>query len=239
MYIAVCDDQEQELSVLNTLLRQWQDETHTPLRMQTFRSAVEMLNAARKERFSLYLLDVMMPGIDGIAAAREIRSFDETAEIVFLTSSPGFAYESYGVRAMDYLLKPISAGLLFPVLDRFSLRRQQSVDALTLKCGATIVRIPFSQLSFVEVMSKHLYFNLIDGTTKEVTGSLKEYEDLLLCRPEFMRIHRSYIVNMLQVAELSPSCIHTFSGRELPVSRRLYPQLQKDYMNLLFAEREG
>ena len=61
---------------------------------------------------------------------------------------------------------------------------------------------------------------------------------LLLARPEFMRVHRSYIVNMLQVSELSPAGVRTFSGMNLPVSRLLYPQLQKDYMSLLFAERE-
>ena len=67
---------------------------------------------------------------------------------------------------------------------------------------------------------------------------MRDYEPLLLARPEFMRVHRSYIVNMLQVAELSPAGVRTFSGMNLPVSRLLYPQLQKDYMSLLFAERE-
>ena len=84
----------------------------------------------------------------------------------------------------------------------------------------------------------NLYFNLADGQVREVVGSMKEYEDALLTRPEFMRIHRSYIVNMLQIEELSPTGLRTFSGRELPVSRLLYPQLQKDYMKLLFAQRE-
>ena len=69
-------------------------------------------------------------------------------------------------------------------------------------------------------------------------GIVRKYEPLLLVRPEFMRIHRSYIVNMLQIEELSPTGLRTFSGRELPVSRLLYPQLQRDYMKLLFAERE-
>ena len=239
MYIAVCDDQLEELTVLTGLLDAWQDQRHIPLRYRTFRSAGDLLDAAERERFTLYLLDVMMPGIDGMAAAREIRCFDAAADIVFLTSSPGFAYESYGVRALEYLLKPISAKLLFPVLDRLSLREQRPQDGLTLKAGATLVRIPFSQLAYVEVSGKHLFFNMTDGQVREVTGSLKDYEPLLLARPEFMRIHRSYIVNMLQIDELSPAGVHTFSGMSLPVSRLLYPQLQKDYMKLLFAEREG
>ena len=239
MYIAVCDDQLEELTVLTGLLDAWQDQRHIPLRYRTFRSAGDLLDAAERERFTLYLLDVMMPGIDGMAAAREIRCFDAAAEIVFLTSSPGFAYESYGVRALEYLLKPINAKLLFPVLDQLSLREQRPQDGLTLKAGATLVRIPFSQLAYVEVSGKHLFFNMTDGQVREVTGSLKDYEPLLLARPEFMRIHRSYIVNMLQIDELSPAGVHTFSGMSLPVSRLLYPQLQKDYMKLLFAEREG
>lgn len=67
---------------------------------------------------------------------------------------------------------------------------------------------------------------------------MKEYESLLLSRPEFMRIHRSYIVNMLQAQEFSLAGLRTFSGKNLPVSRLLYPQLQKDYMELLFSKGE-
>ena len=239
MYLAVCDDQAKELELLTELLRRWQEERGTALQFKSYRSAAELLNAAQNERFTLYLLDVMMPGTDGMTAAREIRGFDEAAEIVFLTSSPGFAYESYGVRALDYLLKPIRAELLFPILDRVSRREQHPQEGLTLKIGAALVRIPFFQLAYVEVIGKHLYFNLSDGSVREVYGALSDYEPLLLSRPEFMRTHRSYIVNMLQVSELSPGGVRTFSGKNLPVSRLLYPQLQKDYMQLLFTEREA
>lgn len=239
MYIAICDDQTRELDAIMRLLQAWQLERQTPLHYKTFRSAGELLVAAKKEHFTLYLLDVMMPGTDGLAAAREIREFDDTAEIVFLTSSPSFAYESYGVRALDYLLKPISQKMLFPLLDKLSLREQKPEEGLTLKCGSTLIRVPFSQLTYVEVYGKHLFFNLTDGSSREVFGSLRDFEEALLSRPEFIRVHRSYIVNMLQIAELSPNGIHTFSGKDLPVSRLLYPQLKKEYMKLLFSEQEG
>lgn len=238
MYIALCDDRAEELQLIEGFLRAWEEKQCCTLRRKSFRSGASLLEAAARERFTLYLLDVMMPGIDGIAAAREIRSFDDAAEIVFLTSSPGFAYESYGVRALDYLLKPLREETLFPILDRLALREQKPREALTLKSGATLIRIPFSQLAFVEVKGKHLYFNMTDGSVREVYGSLNDYEPLLLARAEFMRSHRSYIVNMLQAAELSPAGICTFSGKNIPVSRLLYPQLQKDYMKLLFNQRE-
>ena len=238
MYIAACDDQIEELEVLTNLLHVWQEEHKTTLRYQAFRNATELLDAAGKERFTLYLLDVMMPGTSGMAAAREIRGFDDVAEIVFLTSSPGFAYESYGVRALDYLLKPIRAEKLFPIIDRLFLREQRPQEGLTLKCGSTLVRVPFVQLEYVEIINKRLYFHLTDGSEREVLGALSDYESLLLSRPEFMRPHRSYIVNMLLVSELSPGGIHTFSGKSLPVSRLSFPQIQKDYMKLLCSEME-
>ena len=238
MYIAICDDQVEELEISLDVLNAWQEERQNPIRFKTFRNAAQMLDAAQKEPFTLYLLDVMMPGMDGMEAAREIRSFDDSADIIFLTCSPEFAYESYGVKASEYLLKPISAKLLYPILDRISLREQKPEEGLVIKSGSTLIRILFSRLTFVEVNGKHLYFNLIDGSVRKVYGALNEYESQLLSRPEFMRIHRSYIVNMLQTKELSSNCVLTFSDQKLPVSRLLYPQLQKDYMKLLFNQRE-
>ena len=237
MYLAVCDDKKEELNAVLSLLDQWQTEHDVPLRHKAFQSAVELVECARKEKFTLYLLDVMMPGMDGLECAREIRRFDDAAEIVFLSTSPGFAYESYGVRALNYLLKPVERERLFSLLDQLSLREQKPLESLTLKTGTTIIRVPYAHISYVEVMGKHVYFHLTDGDVREVTGSLKDFEAILLSRAEFMRVHRSYIVNMLQVEELSSDHIRTFSGKTVSVSRLLYPQLQKDYMALLFEQR--
>lgn len=234
MYLAVCDDQIQELEHLIHLLQVYQTEHNTTLSYQIFHNATELLNVAEKEGFTLYLLDVMMPGMDGMVAAREIRSFDEAAHIVFLTSSPDFAYASYGVHALDYLLKPIRADKLFSILDRLAQQEQGPQDDLLLKSGATLIRVPLSLLTHVEVINKHLYYHFTDGTVHEIPGTLKQCEPLLLSRPEFKQIHRSYLVNLLQVVELSPSAVKTITGKLLPVSRKLYPALQRDYVELLF-----
>ena len=239
MYIAVCDDQTEELKDLTELLGAWETDRGTPVRVKSFRSAAALLDAARHERFTLYLLDIMMPGLNGMDAAREIRGFDKAADIIFLTSSPGFAYDSYSVKALEYLLKPIRTKTLYPILDRLELRERRPQEALTLRTGGIIVRVPFSQLTYVEVNGKHLFFNMADGTVYEVAASMREYEGALLARPEFMRVHRSYIVNMLQAEKLSPAGVITFSGHNVPVSRLLYGQLQKDYLALLFSGRDA
>ncbi len=237
--IAICDDQTLQLDILTQLLDEYQNERKTLFRLKTFQSAYELLDAAENEHFDLYLLDVMMHGIDGITVARDIRNFDNTAGIIYLTSSPNFAYESYSVHAFDYLLKPVQKETFFMALDRFFLQAEKAVEGLTLKCGNSLIRIPFKQLVYVEVNGKHLYFNMTDGTEHKVYGFLKEYANILLERPEFMQIHRSYIVNMYQAAKVSADGIKTFTGKNLPVSRLLYPQIQKDYMNLMFTQRRG
>lgn len=238
MYIAVCDDQAGELSAIDAFVHAWETERNTPVRRRLFQSAMELVEAARRERFTLYLLDILMPAVNGMDAAHEIRTFDCSADIVFLTSSPEFAWESYRVQALDYLLKPVDRGLLFSLLDRLYRREQRPQEALILKTRTTILRIPFSEISFVEVIGKRLYFNMADGGVREVAGSLKDYEAQLLSRPEFMRVHRSYIVNMLHTSEVSSNHVRTLSGKDLPVSRLLYPQIQEDYIKLLFEGGE-
>lgn len=227
MYIAVCDDQIEELEKLTALLQAWQSDRRSDVRFQTFRSGGQLLDAARAERFTLYLLDVLMPGMTGMDAAREIRSFDAAADIIFLTTSPGFAYESYGVRAAEYLLKPINAKLLYPVLDKLYLRDQKPQDGLTVKSNGMLVRLPFSQLSYVEVNGKHLFFNMADGTVYEVAASMREYEGALLL---FGSLPVTYYIfdyattvysnalysNVLIISEFLPTVLVTFYILFLP-----------------------
>ena len=227
MYIAVCDDQIEELEKLTALLQAWQSDRRSDIRFQTFRSGGQLLDAARAERFTLYLLDVLMPGMTGMDAAREIRSFDAAADIIFLTTSPGFAYESYGVRAAEYLLKPINAKLLYPVLDKLYLRDQKPQDGLTVKSNGMLVRLPFSQLSYVEVNGKHLFFNMADGTVYEMAASMREYEGALLL---FGSLPVTYYIfdyattvysnalysNVLIISEFLPTVLVTFYVLFLP-----------------------
>lgn len=230
MYIAVCDDQTEELKDLTELLGAWETDRGTPVRVKSFRSAAELLDAARHERFTLYLLDIMMPGLNGMDAAREIRGFDKAADIIFLTSSPGFAYDSYSVQALEYLLKPIRTKTLYPILDRLELRERRPQEALTLRTGGIIVRVPFSQLTYVEVNGKHLYFNLADGQVREVVGSMKEYEDApahaagIHAHPPLL--HRQYAADRGAFAHRAP---HLFGPRAAgltpvipPASKGLY-----------------
>ena len=239
MNIAICDDNPLELKKIAAIVEDYASGSGLPVSFQTFSDAQSMLSAAKKEYFSHYLLDVMMPGTDGISAAHEIRSFDADAKLVFLTSSTEYAYQSYRVKAYDYLLKPVQSGELAALLRQMQEQEENSRDCLSIQSGRSIFRIPFTQLAYLEVNQKHLYFYMTDGCVRQLPGSMSDFEDRLLARPGFAKIHRSYIVNLQHVSALTPKGCIMFGGSDLPVSRFLYNDIQKKYMTYLFGEQEG
>lgn len=238
MYIAICDDDAGVLKQLSAAMASYAAERSLSLRMKAFSNAADMLEAAQAERFSHYFLDIIMPGMDGIAAAQAIRSFDADAALVFLTSSNEFAWQSYRVHASDYLLKPATEAQLFALLDRLREKEIRTEEYICIQNGRSVYRIPFAQLSHVEVNQKKLYFHLTDGQLRQIPGTMAEYEQELLSRSDFAKIHRSYIVNLRQISILSPEGCIMFSGKNLPISRLLYKQVHRQYMAQLFGDSE-
>ncbi len=188
--------------------------------------------------YDLLLLDMLMPGINGMQAAREIRERNSRVQIVFLTSSPEYAVESYSVRAYYYLLKPASEERLSPILDRLMDDFKKPEDALLIKTHSSAFSLPYTKIEYIEVSAKKLYFFLTDGSTREVPGKLADFEQTLLKRSGFMKVHRSYLVNLQWVQELRQGELLTVSERRVPVSRAAYPQVRTAYTQFLFSEAE-
>ncbi|MEG1547444.1 MAG: LytTR family DNA-binding domain-containing protein [Clostridia bacterium] len=238
MHIAVCDDDLLELTRISSLLNTYRQEKNACLTYKTYLSAAELLSTIKNYQYDLLLLDIMMPGFTGIQAAQEIRTFDKSIKIMFFTSSPEYALDGYEVKAWDYILKPVSKDKLFSALDEISAEEQRSFEGFSVKTQSGMARILFSKLVFVEVMNKWLYFHLSDGAVREVRASLSEYEKKLLIRPEFIKVHRSYIANLWQMGELTANGFTTHDGQTVPISRLLYSQVRQAYMKHLFLEKE-
>ena len=105
--IAVCDDNLNELELIRTLLDIYKSDSIQTFTVKCFESSVELASTLRFEKFDIYILDIIMPVMDGLTLAKEIRTFDKAAPIIFLTASPEFAVDSYTVKAFNYLLKPV------------------------------------------------------------------------------------------------------------------------------------
>lgn len=236
MKIAICDDDKDELLFISSLLDTYRQERMVAMHCAEFRSAAELLPTAKDGTYDLYLLDVMMPGVNGMETAKEIRSFDQKACIVFLTSSPEFAVESYRYQAQDYLLKPARAEQLYALLDTLLTKAQKSRESFEVKTKAGMTPILFDKLVFLETAGKSMLFHLSDGTVWETNAPPAELEDMLLARPEFVRTHRAYLVNLSQIARLTAEEVLTLTGESVPVSRQQYSKVREAYIAQLFAK---
>lgn len=238
MHIAICDDNIDELSRIATLLEDYRREQDGSVTYETFTSALELMETMRTRRFDLLLLDILMPGITGMDAAKEIRRSDNEIPIIFLTSSREFAVESYRVDARDYILKPARKEEIFPSISKQLAKYKEEDSYLTLKTGSGIVKLPFSQIVYVEVINRSVQFILSNGEVKKAYGYLTDYESDLLSDPYFFKPHRSYMVNLRQVNELSKDGFTTKTGKTVPVSRDAYSKAKAAYMKYLLSPKE-
>lgn len=238
MHIAVCDDNLEELSRISSLLEDYRRERDGSVTYEAFHSALELLETMRARRFDLLLLDILMPGLSGMDAAKEIRLSDREIPIIFLTSSREFAIESYRVGAEDYILKPARKDEIFPVLDKQLTRFAQEESYLTLKTGSGIVKLLFSQIVYVEVTNRTIQFILVNGEARETYGYLSDYEEKLLSDPHFFKPHRSYVINLRQVTELNKKGLATTVGKTVPVARDAFVKVKAAYMKSLLSPNE-
>ncbi len=238
MHIAVCDDNINELSLISSLMEDFRRERDGSITYETFRSGTELLETMRSSRFDLLLLDILMPGVTGMDVAKEIRSSNYETPIIFLTSSREFAVESYRVSAEDYIMKPAQRDVIFSALDKQRTRLAQEEAYLTLKTGSSIVKLPFSQIVYVEVINRKIQFILTSGEVREVYGYLTDYERSLLANPHFYKPHRSYVVNLRQVTELNKKGFITIMGKTVPVARDAFSKVKAAYMKYLLTPNE-
>ncbi|MBE6991315.1 MAG: response regulator transcription factor [Ruminococcaceae bacterium] len=234
MRIAICDDNSAELEWLSQCLDAYRVENSTSLHYHTFRSGGELCTDYHCGAYDLVFLDILMPHMNGIETARNIRRIDADVKLVFLTSSPEFALDGYSVKARDYILKPVLRERVFQLLDDIISESVNVPECFSIKTPTGLIRIPYDKLCFVEVLQKKLHFHMADGIVRIINAPLNEYEAFLLSRPEFIKVHRSYIVNLDQVSELTSSDFVTYSGHQIPVSRLLYQDVRKAYMEYLF-----
>ena len=161
MKIAICDDDRQELTHIVSLLERYQQTNIEKLSIQPFSSSFELAVSARTERYDLYLLDIIMPGLSGMELAREIRSFDRAADLIFLTTSPEFAVESYTVKATNYLMKPIAEKQLSAALDDIcQTREKEQGSTILLKSTIGMHKIRLSGVMYVEAQGRKLIYYL-------------------------------------------------------------------------------
>ena len=161
----------------------------TELTVAAFSSGTTLLEQLRtKGPFDVYLLDVIMPGKNGIELGLEIRTLDQAGRIIYLTTSPDFAVDSYRARASDYLLKPLDKSRLFQTLDGIvqnSVQERQSFATIKTRDG--LRRIPHHSIVYGELVGRCVQYHLSDNSVIESTSIRSSFKDAVAPLLEFRR----------------------------------------------------
>lgn len=214
---AICDDDQTDAGYVTELLTDWAKKRGYVVSTEWFLSAESFLfHYAENKAYNIFLLDIKMGEMDGVALAKKVRQEDENIQIVFISGYPDYIGEGYEVAALHYLMKPVDREKLFMVLDRAVRNLQKRKQAVVLPIDGEAVKVPVEEIQYVEAFSH--YVSVV--TTKRIyklRKSLSEMEALL--GEGFLRCHRSYLVGVHFVASLSKTKVTLDNGTELPLSR--------------------
>ncbi len=202
------------------------------IRTDYFKSARELLEMVRNEGYmpDLLLLDIYMPDKMGIEAAKELRDMGNKSRIVFLTTSKEHALEAFGVNAVQYLVKPVSESMLFPLLDRLleDIERERK-KYLVLRVKGRVQRVPVDEIVYCEAQGKTQCLHLADDTQCMLRVTMAEIYGLLSGYPEFVRVGIAYIVNLGYIDSLNAQDISLNSGMKIHLPRGSYKTLKEQY----------
>ena len=216
--LAIVEDEVIYSDRLTEYVRRFEKESGRTFKVRLYPDGEAFL-AAYKSQFDIVLLDIMMPHLDGMSAAKRIREMDGEVIIIFITNRVDCAIGGYGVDAMDYVLKPVDyfsfSSRLKKALDRLGSRKNRSI---VLQISEGMKRMEVGSILYVESMGHKLFFHTLSGNV-ETRANLKDIA-ALLSEYGFFRISKSYLVNLEHVEGIRKNdCI--LGKTALPIGRSM------------------
>jgi len=240
--IAICDDQQEELAVLTACTKEYIKTNHMDAEIRQFAHPDELMTASDQERFHVYILDIVMPMINGIEVGREIRRLDREAQIIYATTEASFALEAFLANPINYLIKPIDKAQFFDTLalaiSKVDLD-EESIISIKTKNGIRVIKL--SSIVYCEYIERAAVFTLKSGecissvSTRSPFGASTEP---LLRDKRFLQTHTSFVLNMNYVEEFSRESF-TLQGKiVVPIAKSRYAEVRNLYMDYLFVREE-
>lgn len=215
--IAIVEDEKTDYDLLTSLLDRYSKENAVSFDISSFGSADEFLKGY-KPVYDLILMDIMMPGTNGMESAKKLRELDQDTILIFITTISRMAIDGYTVDAFDYILKPLD----YP---SFSLKfkrilghlRDTSSDVYILKSGGETVILKQSEIIYVEVMNHNLTIHAKSGDYGAY-GSLKSISEEL--SPFlFEKCSSSFLINLSYVTKIEGYRLYLGSIGPIQISR--------------------
>lgn len=238
--IAICDDVDEELKDIVAITKDYLSLKGISAELRELAHPDRLLSFCEKETFHIFLLDMVMPMISGLELGREIRRGNHDAQIIYITTEPGFALDAYAVNPLHYLLKPVDKAALFSALD-LAMEKVNSGERIlvTVKSRDGLHTISTDMIACCEYRRHSVLYTLTNGDKLETTtirGSFSEHVVPLLRDGRFIQPHTAYVVNMSLVERFNKEGFILKGGEFVPVSGKQYTVIRKAYMNYRLGE---
>lgn len=194
--VAVVEDNPEERARLIDYLHRCSER----FAVEEFSSAVDFLTNY-VPKYEIVFMDIDMPYLDGMSAARKLRELDDRACLIFVTNLAQFALKGYEVAAFDFIVKPVTFTYFSVKMRRVMnhLASHAEKDVL-IRAEGNLLRVAVGDIQYVEVMGHKLVYHLV-GRQAISYGTLKSVEELL-CDPQFVRCNKCYLVNLRFVSAI-------------------------------------
>ena len=200
------------------LLESYVEKTPDLQLIASFTDSITAINAIKAQKPNLLFLDIQMPNFDGMELAH---SLPEETRVVFTTAFKEYAFESYEVNALDFLLKPIRYNKFLAAVEKAKKQHQQYTNTQHPSSNTIFIRVdgewrnvPIDQITYVNGMKDYVLFYLDNESKALITHlTMKVVEDMLP-KDRFLRIHRSYIIAVDKIQKVDRNdCVYI--GKEI------------------------
>ena len=228
MRIVICDDEKRICSILKEKVK----EICPYAEVITYTSGEELL---LDDIFpDLLLLDIKMPGMNGMDTAKELREKGWRKILIFVTGEEDRVFDSFDLHAFHFLVKPITDEKLKEVLksavselEHMGKPPADNDRYIDIRSGTSHIRLKLRKLLYAEVFNRKTILHTREGNI-EYYGQLSALEKL--AGSDFYRIHRSYLVNMKYIERYDKAFVTLTGGDSIPIARREYDGFLRAYM---------
>ncbi len=233
MLVWICDNQQKWAASVEKQLALLSAKHNVDISSRRFSSTEALLYEIEDyiDEVDLIYMDIHMPGLNGMLAARELRKLKVRAAIVFFTENEDYVYQAFDVEALHYILKgKTTSGKFEEVFLRAKDRYEQknNVEVLLLQCAGEQRRIPIRDIHYFSILKRivTVHYGYRGQDTFEFYSTLGKIEESLDAKG-FVRTHKSFIVAAKEIKSVTSSAVTLRSGEVLPCGRSFYSQYMK------------
>lgn len=228
--IGLVDDDLNHLELIKSFLDQYEKEKEIRFKIEEFHNGLNFVEDYKGD-LDVVFLDIEMPHMDGMTAAKRIREIDSSLGIVFVTNMAQYAIHGYEVNAIDFIVKPLSYYVFTEKLEKAIHFSQKNTEKeYVIQTEDLIVRLNYSQILYVEKDKNYLMFHTDEGQYR-TRGTMTALEEKL--REEgFSKCISGCLVNLRYVTKMIKDTVW-LKDMPLPISRQRKKEFKEDFMRYL------